>query len=337
MVMPPDGRVITDLTGWMKLNWLALPSFRDWLYFEVSSLVMVGPCGHLDPVQPFDVEIAFPARHQQAHGITLFGTNALAILEQRQNALLMRFLERDGTRQAGGIAAFRQNPFAFGLNARFVQQQAQLHAGPFAARQKAVNAAGVSLRRLGPGIGAAVAAAFHEMHAADARIAQQSVHGEFQRLVHQAVDQKLVRGGIDVGHAIVMALVMQPVGRDDAFQAFQRRVRRAGARRNPRRPRNALHLGFMRRRHAIGGKGLARRGHGGRDVFVGLTGRERRLRRRRAGQRGLEEFAACGLGHARDFRIPFGVFQACEIQPARVPFHGVNIRETCVVVIFHDA
>ena len=53
MVMLPEGRVMVDLTGSTRLNWRALPSFCSIEYFDVSSLVLVGPgvtwmrCSHL--------------------------------------------------------------------------------------------------------------------------------------------------------------------------------------------------------------------------------------------------------------------------------------------------
>src|SRR3954467_14488022 len=43
IVSPGDGRVITDLPSCGKTNWRDLPSGIVIVYFDVSSLVMVGP------------------------------------------------------------------------------------------------------------------------------------------------------------------------------------------------------------------------------------------------------------------------------------------------------
>src|SRR3954468_5801139 len=43
IVSPGDGRVITDLASCGKTNWRDLPSGIVIVYFDVSSLVMVGP------------------------------------------------------------------------------------------------------------------------------------------------------------------------------------------------------------------------------------------------------------------------------------------------------
>ena len=165
----------------------------------------------------------------------------------------------------------------------------------------------VRLNGLRSGERTAVAAAFQKMDRAMPGIAQQRIHAEFQWLVDQSMDQKLVRGRIDIGHAIMMALIMQPVGRDDAFQKFQRCVRRTGARRDARRSCDALHRSLVRRRHAITGERFARCGHGRRDVVVGAGGNGGGDAGAR--QSGFEEFAACGFaGHGAglwDCRCPF--------------------------------
>jgi hypothetical protein len=43
MLRPGEGRVITDLASWAKQNCSDFPSFCRMVYFEVSSLVIVGP------------------------------------------------------------------------------------------------------------------------------------------------------------------------------------------------------------------------------------------------------------------------------------------------------
>src|SRR5207248_11468892 len=48
--------------------------------------------------------------------------------------------------------------------------------------------------------------------ARDHRIAQEGVHAEDQRTLHQAVDEQAVRGRVDVGHAAVVPLKCSPLG-----------------------------------------------------------------------------------------------------------------------------
>ena len=55
------------------------------------------------------------------------------------------------------------------------------------------------------------------------RIAQQRFRIEHERLTHEAVQNELVLGGIDLRHARMVALVMEPIRRNDAIQLFKRR------------------------------------------------------------------------------------------------------------------
>ena len=125
------------------------------------------------------------------------------------------------------------------------------------------------------------------------------------------MNQEVVRLGIDVGHAIVMAFEMQPAGRDDAFQAFQRRCEPPVPGEIPGGLSRRL-TSLMRRGHAVGGEGLARRGHCRGDEIVGPCGRSGGCNTC-AGQSGFEKFAAGRGGfvcHARDFGIAVALFQA---------------------------
>ena len=122
------------------------------------------------------------------------------------------------------------------------------------------------LRRLGREVAAAVARALEELDARHERIAQQRVDGEQQRPLHEAVDQQPVLRGIDVGHAVVMALEVQAVRRDDALEALERRARGAGAGRARRGADRALHVRLVFRAAAVGAHAGAGSLRPGRDL-----------------------------------------------------------------------
>ena len=76
---------------------------------------------------------------------------------------------------------------------------------------------------------AAVARALEEVQAGDHGIASQAVHVEAQRPLHEAVQDQLVRGRIDVRDAAVVALEVQAGWGQGAFQLLQRRARSTAA------------------------------------------------------------------------------------------------------------
>ncbi len=181
------------------------------------------PFRHLQPVQPFDADIAFPSRHEQTHRIALARPDALAVLVERDDHVVERLRDRDAADHARRVRAFRDHPFAARVEPGFVQQDRERHAGPFRAGQKPVERTARPLERLGQEAAPAIAGALQEMEMGRHRIAQQGVHIEHQRLAHQAVQDEPMLVGIDVGHAGVMALEMQPVRRDDAVHPLQGR------------------------------------------------------------------------------------------------------------------
>ena len=83
------------------------------------------------------------------------------------------------------------------------------HARPQAAAREAVRVLRGRIRRdavlAGRARGRAVRVAFQKMSARDGRKALQVVHGKDQRLIHQAVNQQVVLGGIDIGRLVAVS------------------------------------------------------------------------------------------------------------------------------------
>ena len=48
-----------------------------------------------------------------------------------------------------------------------------------------------------------------------------------QRLAHEPVDDEAMQRRVDLGHAVMMTLEVQPARRNDAFEIFERRPRHA--------------------------------------------------------------------------------------------------------------
>ena len=127
----------------------------------------------------------------------------------------------------------------------------------------------------------AVARALEELNARHHRITRERVHAEDQRPIDETVDQHLMLLGIDIGHAVMVALEMQRARRDDAFERLERRARAAGARRARCRTDGSLHAGFVRRALAVGAQRHAGRLHPrGHVRRRGTRGHERAVRRR---------------------------------------------------------
>ena len=73
----------------------------------------------------------------------------------------------------------------------------------------------------------AVAGALYKVNAGNGRKATQVLHREYEGMLHQAMDQQLVRGGIDRWHTRVMTLEMQRGWSDHAVRVLERRPARA--------------------------------------------------------------------------------------------------------------
>src|SRR5438445_1807508 len=132
----------------------------------------------------------------------------------------------------------------------------------------------------------AVARALQEVDAGHHRVTQQRRHREDQRPRDHPVDEELVLGRIDRGHAVVVAFEVQSARRDDALQRFERRARRAGARRaRLRADERARHLALERGRRPVRAQRRAGDLHLGRGLrWTGCAGFARRERHERSGR-----------------------------------------------------
>ena len=101
-----------DFTSIGNTNCQALPSLSSTVYFEVSSLVMAGAVGQLEPAQPFDVHVAFEARQQQPHRVAVRRAHPLAVLVEADECVVHRLRERNAAAHGGGIGALGDHPFA---------------------------------------------------------------------------------------------------------------------------------------------------------------------------------------------------------------------------------
>ena len=186
----------------------------------------------------------------------------------------MRLRHRHAAAHRRGIGAFGEQPLALGFDAGLLEQDRERHAGPVAARDEAVNAAGRLLRRFGVVVAGAVARALEELDARHERIARERVHAEDQRPLDETVDQHLMLIGIDIGYAVVMALEVQRARRDDAFEAS------SGVREPPVpvvpgcRADGSLHAGLVRRALAVRAQRHARRLHPRRHLRRRCTRRQ---------------------------------------------------------------
>jgi hypothetical protein len=70
----------------------------------------------------------------------------------------------------------------------------------------------------------AVAGAFEEVRPGDHRIPQKRIHGENQRALHHTVDEEPMHVWVDIGHAAVVPLEVQPAGRDRPLERLQGRA-----------------------------------------------------------------------------------------------------------------
>jgi hypothetical protein len=103
-----------------------------------------------------------------------------------------------------------------------------------------------------------VAAAFQKSDARHHPIARKRIEIEYQRLLDQAVDEKFVLAGIDVGNAGVHDGEVQAVGRDGALEQMMGRPRARAARLVLRIIDGADHTLFERRRMPVGRRRVAR-------------------------------------------------------------------------------
>jgi len=124
---------MTDLASISQVKPREVPSGIRSLYFEVSSPRMPRLVAELDPPQPLDVDVAFPARHHQPQRIALFGPQRLAVLRVDHEAIVETFVERQAAVHVRAVGAFDHRPLRLLLDADLFQQRRQPDAGPFGA------------------------------------------------------------------------------------------------------------------------------------------------------------------------------------------------------------
>ena len=187
----------------------------------------------------------------------MLGIEHLAIHAIGDDRVVERFLQRQRARHRGGVAAFQQQPFRFRLQAGFIEQRLQRHAGIHHAMHHAVRVLAAVELRAAP-FHSGIGGAFAEMRAVDARHALQIIEREDQRLVDQAMHDQPVIGRIDFGDAGMMPLEAQSVRRDDAVERVDRReAHRAFARGGQPFDVAADDIGLELRRLAISAHGDA--------------------------------------------------------------------------------
>ena len=209
---------MTDLASISQVKPREVPSGIRSVYFEVSSREIPGLVADLDPAQPFDADVAFPARHHQPQRIALLGPQRLAVLRVDDETIVEAFVERQAAVHVRAVGAFDHDPLRLLLDADLFQQRGEPDAGPFRAADHAVG----ELQRIdlrGAPLHAAVGRAFDEMDARHRRKAHDVVHRQQQRTLDQAVDHQPVLVRIDVRPPGVIALEEQAVRRDDAVQS----------------------------------------------------------------------------------------------------------------------
>src|SRR5262249_15539880 len=154
----------------------------------------------------------------------------LTILEEREHRIVHRLRHWNAAAHAGRVAPFGENPVRARVDRSLLEQQAQRDTSPLAARHEPVGLADGEVRRRRLVQALAVPGALEEVDARDHRIAQQSIDGEDQRALHQAMDQQAMPAGIDLRYAAVVTLEVQAAGRDHAVERLEWRTRRSTAR-----------------------------------------------------------------------------------------------------------
>ena len=147
----------------------------------------------LDAPQVLDLIDAFEAGHQQPQREALLRTERLAVHAVGNQAVVHRLAERDARRAFHFFGALGDDPRCAGLDARFLEQQRERHAGPFGAAGQAVRLLNGFVPRL-----RAVAETFDKVNLRDERQPLQLVHREDQRPIDHAVDHQAVLVGVDL-------------------------------------------------------------------------------------------------------------------------------------------
>jgi hypothetical protein len=200
----------------------ALPVLQKVGVFRRLFAVVPGLIPHLDPAEPLDPHVAFPAGHDKADRIALLGAQPLAVHMRGDKAVIQRLFQRDRPGHGGGIRAFGKDPGGIRPNPRFFQQKPQRHAGIDDVVDHPMGELAAVQLRPAP-FHARIRRAFEEIGPVLPREAHDVFHREHQRRVHQPVDHQPVLPRVDLGDAGMVAFETQPVGRDDPLHLVQRR------------------------------------------------------------------------------------------------------------------
>src|SRR5256886_7337752 len=170
-----------------------------------SGLVVThgGLLDQFDPAQELDVHVAFPARQEQAHRITVPGHEPLAVLVERDHGIVQCLGDRHAAAQGRRVRTFGDEPLRLGIDAGLLEQGGEPDAGPLGARSEAVQLLRARLDRLFGKEWRAVAAAFDKRHARHHRVTPERIEREDQRPLDETVNYEavLTRGDVRVAGA----------------------------------------------------------------------------------------------------------------------------------------
>ena len=153
------------------------------------------------------------------------GWQIVAVHRVRDDHVVQGPLDADRAGQTGAVAAFGQHEFRLlFVESAVIEQRRQRYAGVFTAGQHPV---GVLDSRDGdvPPLHTAIRAALYEVDARHGRQAHQVVHRVDPGLADQTVHHQSMLARIDIVPALMVALEVQTVGRDDPEEPLQRRER----------------------------------------------------------------------------------------------------------------
>src|SRR6185369_6202539 len=138
----------------------------------------VGFVHHLDATQPFDIDVAFPARNDEPQRVAISRAGRLAVLAVGDQDVVHRLRHGDAALVSRGIPALGDDPGGALVGPGFAQQEGEGHTGPLAAACTAVRELDTR-RRLGrTPLRSRVARTLKEQDARGRRQALDLVHRE---------------------------------------------------------------------------------------------------------------------------------------------------------------
>jgi hypothetical protein len=141
----------------------------------------------------------------------------LAVLTVRDDHVIHTFFQGNAARHCCAVRSFGNDPGSARFDFDFPQQHREPDAAPLTARRESVGPLHALFFRFRP-LSKAVAGTLHEMETRHRGEPSEFLHGQDQRLFHQAMDEKTVLSWIDVRDPRVMPLVVEGRRGDDAMQ-----------------------------------------------------------------------------------------------------------------------